>query len=1121
MKFFQGINEHAMINRFYRDHLSNFFDWLITNEPIIRNGIYNYLPRKRDLKLSNWWQPFIDDISAKIKPLLNSLITSNVNEKFLTRISNSKLDDLIDEKILNLIGINLIKPNNQLNEADLELYGFEKLTLKDVLFKCFNSNIEYGIEIKDWKKTRNSEWWEKLFRFYYIESLGVNNISNEIKDLEIFLAQTSEQDAKRVALNSNIKYFLSENNNFKYWWNSKLRLINSESLSEKNFILDVLKLPKISVEEIIEFIYLKHMTHSEHDQLHKTVWLDLEFIKNNFYRLKDGLCLPLKFDKKLLFPAKSCTISSLLGINLTELPLKKRFFFNDFNHFKSINQLSLKQILEWENFLIDLGCSLPLVDLDKLEKNENLPIFSDFNSFDNEDSQLACKIIEKIQDTNLLKTIQNLPIKSSLGNEQCLAKINNVCINNICLNMPFIKVSNYSIDLCRKLGVTVDLNFDSCFKCLTTMVANQVNNSESYLEWLLKLNTFINGKTNYKSAFIRLKNVYNDEFDSFKADNIYLCDTTTSIFNICKYTKRTMINSNYNIAFKPLESLFISLGSHKKPQIDHLIEAIDLISKDKNQFINNSFQNFLTNDAYHDLKELYMQLEECLVEKMNNKNFKQYNLVEREQLSTVKEIKDLLSENQIQLLKVITYDQHLLNFNEYSHEKVYCCFNSFILNTVKPKMKSNCIFIDSKLANECPLVMSFLKPNYLQSILKISLEHAVNNPEKTNHYLNRAFSQASNLNIEVLKCKYLNICYYLNEQHEIRNMIWNDIRFGIFNKSLVICAETDSFQGNLSVYVKALKTLLKSIYPSRDETSLDTEARNRILEIKDYLNHQNWIVSEHAYGSGSKFNLNDIMFSDDDFDTNQFNEIYSTSNESSSNKMDNKRKYINRNFLTDEHSYDLRVNKIEKILAINDTNLKNINTNNEVSVPLNYVNTDAQKRIGIKAEHFFCRFLKSKYGESFNEFECWVSSARNSVYPSTNASFDDRLGYDFKIKDYLNLFDCGRSRTTKLCFIEVKGTATSWDGTFHISQNELNKKYELKKDESYIIVIVEFVDNNEKINIARIINWTNDDQIIRIQPEQYLATYTPNIGLVNNNTSRNQANFDKSYFRNNNNNRRN
>jgi hypothetical protein len=88
-----------------------------------------------------------------------------------------------------------------------------------------------------------------------------------------------------------------------------------------------------------------------------------------------------------------------------------------------------------------------------------------------------------------------------------------------------------------------------------------------------------------------------------------------------------MINLNYNITFKPMESLFISLGSFNKPQIDHLIEAIDFISKDKNLFINNSFQNFLTNDAYQDLKELYIQLEECFVEKLKkscDKKLKNY-----------------------------------------------------------------------------------------------------------------------------------------------------------------------------------------------------------------------------------------------------------------------------------------------------------------------------------------------------------------------------------------------------------------------------------------------------------------------------------------------------------------
>jgi hypothetical protein len=156
------------------------------------------------------------------------------------------------------------------------------------------------------------------------------------------------------------------------------------------------------------------------------------------------------------------------------------------------------------------------------------------------------------------------------------------------------------------------------------------------------------------------------------------------------------------------------------------------------------------------------------------------------------------------------------------------------------------------------------------------------------------------------------------------------------------------------------------------------------------------------------------------------------------------------------------------------------------------VNEEQQKRVGIKAEHFICRYLKHHYGESFNEFENWVSSASNSVYTSSYKNFDDALGFDFQVDDYKWLFTSNIHKSdirSKKCFVEVKGCAYEWDGKFHISKNELNKRDEINKDyESYVVVVVENVLNRELIRIALVIDLTNRTHDIKIEADSYLAT---------------------------------
>jgi hypothetical protein len=105
------------------------------------------------------------------------------------------------------------------------------------------------------------------------------------------------------------------------------------------------------------------------------------------------------------------------------------------------------------------------------------------------------------------------------------------------------------------------------------------------------------------------------------------------------------------------------------------------------------------------------------------------------------------------------------------------------------------------------------------------------------------------------------------------------------------------------------------------------------------------------------------------------------------------------------------------------------------------------------------------------------------------------LGYDFVVEDHLKLFSDKKTKQIqiryKTCFIEVKGCSGAWDGTFFISENE--KKYKdseiIPETQSYIIVVIANVDDYSNIGIAAIINWTENNNLVRLEPNSFLATY--------------------------------
>ena len=241
----------------------------------------------------------------------------------------------------------------------------------------------------------------------------------------------------------------------------------------------------------------------------------------------------------------------------------------------------------------------------------------------------------------------------------------------------------------------------------------------------------------------------------------------------------------------------------------------------------------------------------------------------------------------------------------------------------------------------------------------------------------------------------------------------------------------------------------------------------------------------------TKYDLNDMMFPNSDLDFSSLSEIYYTSSASSNQQTDSfDYTFLNSNYLADQEKYLERVAILPSV--VNDNKFNQIPTQSVANETRSVRESiEKQRKVGIKAEHFFSCWLKNKYGDSYNVFENWLSKARNTVYPSNSAYASDTLGYDFMIKDYLNVFRTNSTQCVKTCFVEVKGTEGNWDGKFHLSRNEKNYRDKIATNignETYLIVIIENVYDPNLIDISRIIDWSANFRAIDLCEETYLAT---------------------------------
>lgn len=448
-------------------------------------------------------------------------------------------------------------------------------------------------------------------------------------------------------------------------------------------------------------------------------------------------------------------------------------------------------------------------------------------------------------------------------------------------------------------------------------------------------------------------------------------------------------------------------------------------------------------------------------------------------------------------IPIVTYDNHVNARSDCTLYRLCVCFQNDFLKVLIQKLHQF-IFLNQLIFKECPYLFGLINGEYLTKYLAIYLQHSNSNIEETNYFITDIFRQASGIpHIQVTKANYIPLrIQFKNETDSF--IAFNNIKFALLKKEWIYISCND-YTGPIlaSTLTHALKSLLKILNPNRSDSELISESKEFISRIsKNGLNRSNWKAWDQSCSQITSYSLDEIVFSEDDLDYSQFSEIFFSSNSNSKDFM----KFIKNNFVSDHECYMRKLELKPEKVRINEKISNPLVEKNKFNFENLEVNYEKQKVCSIKAEHFLCCYLKTEYGDLFNEYEHWVSSARNCVYPSNLYSFNDSLGYDFSIVDYKNLFchSYGSNVESNLCFIEVKGTEHEWDGKFHLTINEISKKEEIRKlneskrnNQRYVIVVVEWTSNPEKTQIAMRIDWTKNEYIIDLSPESYLAVYVP------------------------------
>ena len=400
------------LNKQLLDAAASLLAWSAAHDPYVRSHLYAFLPHIRGELMSAWWKHFVDKCKCKLAPVLDSLhhhhhhkYQQQQQHAQRKRLRNPELAALFDwdaqsdVRALACAGIELLDERvaGSLSLEQLEYWGLHKLSLVDDVLDVLACDAE-------WAGRRTTLWWEELFKHLCHTLSSLDRSSSEaaalsvvakVKASPIFLIRPmlgtdnnrQHSGTRREALEkTGCRYFVCSDDASLRMWRAGVCIVDTRSSWERKCVSELLALPELNKALVCDWIVSAHLccrsSLKTQDEA-ELAWHDLSFLKANYAVEEErvdrahlaSMLVPVEVRTSAgwttkLVAADSCVLTSLLGYDFATLPLvAQRSHPNriDLVRVAAKRSLSFKQTLEWELFLLRLGCRSPVVDLDKLD----------------------------------------------------------------------------------------------------------------------------------------------------------------------------------------------------------------------------------------------------------------------------------------------------------------------------------------------------------------------------------------------------------------------------------------------------------------------------------------------------------------------------------------------------------------------------------------------------------------------------------------------------------------------------------------------------------------------------------------------------------------------------------
>ena len=1113
----ESVRQDVPFNEFLRNHLSVLFVYLLLNDSNLKKDLDQYCPSTttEQIKHFPWWLVMVDRINELITKYFATLFNINsgksirrFNVDLASLASNEQLDECAD--------ICVISPtdNGLFTEERLKTFEVEPVSIIDVV-NCFpnrdnrtNQLARQQFQLR--AQQQNEEWWEKLFR-YVAESM-TDKLANLLVEKAIFLYQSSDK-RRYLPVNTGTSRFLlfTTDDSSLHMWKEQLILLQYASQSERNALLKSYRVQLLTEERLIKIILFDHLQIATCSSAHRSseieleeIWQDLVYLQSHIDKVNksDRFLVPVK-DSSLYFAAiQDVTLPTILGVNIEDVLTLSNSPVIQFPYYrKRVDD----DTLEWEHFFLQMNCQKPVISLPNAYKITQLPLLRPFNLFTN------AKLAEEIFSTQLVNTqecLRQFPVCAHVNGDEQICSVANTFDERIIddlIFLPHVSIPSCCRALAKLLGVLSEYDLRACVTVLQFLSKQKNINEKLYVEWLSRLQFYVHQQLPQfqLTDILSLCQIYLPDHKQFRPLKDLLVVEDKGKYNgvitlVSEYLNLPIISPSINQIYWQFKDLFRALSCTCAVSLAHLFKTIHLASSDTNNFYTiGDCKTILREDRIETMINLYQYLEQLILDcvETNKSNHLLFDaIVQRTHpkapcasqedwqwrfsltsKNIFNELKILIGlDEKHETLPLLTIDRQFCFIS--SNNIVYACMEQKIIEHLT-KTVGKRYFILPLITQTCPLVLAACAVNYVEQNGTVrwirnnrNLEYSLDNVTD----IFRDTLQDSQL--EVIASKYVNLELLISDpwqaecvKHYSANI---DYRFLIFAKTILLCIDMKSTDVRVPVIAaSALATLLhkRQSIPFEDAKLI---ARQKIETCRSFYSKKR---ASSASSGPKNYSYIDILFPTNQ-DSIEWNPILigkQSDVEHEDTSVDQELMVsITRN--AQHRLYRQRVKQMtDRCLEREKFTRTQLD-----SYIVDYFEL---VRIGQNAEHFFFCYLQHLYGTAdVTPTRNWRSSSRLIVYPNYLRGVNDSVGYDFQLDDRKEIFVPGRGPQTKRCYFEVKGIGGSFDEEttrFHITNSELTMCEDIARDEqrreneAYLIVIVQYCLNTEKISLATIIDW--------------------------------------------------